>query len=73
MIRIFRVFGFLGILTIVGLMLAPYAVGTPQFAKKESKSCTYCHTGMGKPDLNEAGKYYKEHNNSLEGYVDRKR
>ena len=71
-VKMIRILGFLGILTIVGMMLAPYAVGTPEFAKKESKSCTFCHTAVGKPDLNDAGKYYKDHNNSLEGYQPRK-
>ena len=68
-----RLFRFLGILTTVGLMIAPFAMSTPEFAKKESRSCTYCHTAVGKPDLNDAGKYYKEHNLSLEGWDDKKK
>jgi hypothetical protein len=51
----------------VALLLSPFAVGTPEMAKKESKQCVYCHTAIGKPDLNDAGKYYKEHG-TLEGY-----
>ena len=39
-----------------------------EFGKKESKACTYCHVKTGSKELNEAGKYYKEHGNSLEGY-----
>jgi hypothetical protein len=70
MLRIFR---FLGILTAVTLVIAPFAMSTPEFAKKESKSCTYCHTAVGKPDLNDAGRYYKEHNLSLEGWNDKKK
>jgi hypothetical protein len=67
-----RIFGFLGILTIAAMMFAPYAIGTPEMAKKESKSCTFCHTGVGKPELNDAGKYYRDHNNSLEGFTPKK-
>jgi hypothetical protein len=55
----------------VALLLSPFAVGTPEMAKKESKQCVYCHTAIGKPDLNEAGKYYKEHG-TLEGFREKK-
>lgn len=40
----------------------------PEYAKKEKKTCTFCHVKMGSKELNDAGKYYKEHGNSLEGY-----
>jgi hypothetical protein len=39
----------------------------PEYAKKESKSCTFCHVKAGSKDLNDAGKFYKEHK-SLDGY-----
>jgi hypothetical protein len=53
------------------LLFVPLAVGTPEFTKKENKACIYCHTAVGKPDLNDAGKYYKMHR-TLEGYVEKK-
>jgi hypothetical protein len=56
------------ILTIAALLQA-----TPEYSKKENVGCEFCHTGVGKADLNEAGKYYKEHNHSLKGYVPKKR
>jgi hypothetical protein len=40
----------------------------PEYAKKEKKGCTFCHVKMGSKELNDAGKYYKEHKHSLEGY-----
>ncbi len=40
----------------------------PEYAKKEGKTCVYCHVKAGSKDLNDAGKYYKEHNHSLVGY-----
>jgi len=41
----------------------------PEYSKKEKKGCTFCHVTMGKPELNDAGKYYKDHDHSLEGYA----
>ena len=42
------------------------------YADKEGKKCVYCHTKAGSKALNEAGKYYKEHKLSLEGFVEKK-
>ncbi len=41
----------------------------PEYATKEVKSCAFCHVTEGKPDLNDAGKYYAAHDHSLEGYA----
>jgi len=48
--------------------LLTLATAKPEYAKKEGKPCTFCHVKMGSKDLNDAGKYYKDHNHSLEGY-----
>jgi len=50
------------------LIFSTVSSAKPEYSKKEKKKCTYCHTAMGKKDLNAAGKYYKEHNHSFEGY-----
>ncbi len=44
--------------------------GKPEFTKKEKKACVFCHVdAKAKPkELTGAGKYYKENNNSLEGF-----
>jgi len=63
----------LAILTGVTLLFAPFAVSTPEYSKKEQRQCTFCHTAMGKPDLNEAGKYYKDHDHSLRGFEENKK
>ena len=55
----------------VSLLFLPFAFATPEYTKKENKACTFCHPAVGKPDLNEAGKYYKEHH-TLEGYKEKK-
>ena len=48
--------------------LMTVATAKPEYSKKEGKKCVFCHTKMGSKELNEAGKYYQEHNHSLEGY-----
>ena len=63
----------LTILGLVALLVSPLAKATPEYSKKEKKQCIYCHTAMGKPDLNEAGKYYKDHDHSLVGYEEKKK
>ncbi len=53
---------------VTSVALLPLAMAKPEYAKKEGKVCTFCHVKMGSKELNDAGKYYKEHNHSLEGY-----
>ena len=48
--------------------LLTLAIAKPEYTKKEGKACTFCHVKAGSKDLNDAGKYYKDHNHSLEGY-----
>ena len=48
--------------------LLTLATAKPEYSKKEGKNCAFCHVKMGSKELNDAGKYYKEHNHSLEGY-----
>ncbi len=59
---------------ILGLVIlaAPFGIGTPEISKKEEKQCAACHTSFGKPDLNDAGKYYKV-NRTLKGYEEKKK
>ena len=51
-----------------GLLFNPTkSAAVPEFARKTKKECSFCHP----PDswnLTEAGKYYREHKHSLEGY-----
>jgi len=48
--------------------LLTLATGKAEYSKKEQKACTFCHVKAGSKDLNDAGRYYQEHNHSLEGY-----
>ena len=50
------------------LVVASLGMGTAQFSKKEGKTCTFCHPAGKFKELSDAGKYYKEHKHSLEGY-----
>lgn len=59
------------IICTVSVLFLPFALATPEYSKKENKPCAFCHPAVGKPDLNDAGKYYKEHH-TLEGYKPRK-
>jgi hypothetical protein len=56
------------LLTVALLIAVALGTGTQAYSKKEGKACTFCHPPGKFKELNEAGKYYKEHNHSLEGY-----
>jgi hypothetical protein len=43
-------------------------MGKAEYAKKEGKACTFCHPPGKSKELTDAGKYYKDHDHSLEGY-----
>jgi hypothetical protein len=63
-----RLFKILFAVSILSGALLSVATAKPEYAKKEGKTCTYCHVKMGSKELNDAGKYYKEHDHSLKGY-----
>ena len=63
--RITRLFALLGL---VGLVAVSIGMGKAEYAKKEGKACTFCHPSGKFKELTDAGKYYKEHDHSLEGY-----
>jgi hypothetical protein len=46
--------------------------GTMDYAKKEKKGCVYCHVGVKDKELNDTGKYYKDHEHSFKGYEPKK-
>jgi len=64
----------LGLLVILafGVALAPLSHAKPEYAKKEGKKCVDCHEKGNPKTLNDMGKYYKDHNHSLEGYKEAK-
>lgn len=52
-----------------GLFVTTTSFGKAAYTKKEKKGCTFCHVSATSKDLNAAGKYYKDHNYSLQGYT----
>jgi len=54
------------------LVSSTLSYAKPEYTKKEKKGCTYCHVTAKSKELNDAGKYYKEHDHSLEGYQPKK-
>ena len=50
------------------LVVVSFGLSKQEYSKKEGKTCTFCHPAGKFKELTEAGKYYKEHNSSLEGY-----
>lgn len=57
-----------GAVVAFGLVLTSLpSYGTVALSKKEGGAkCVVCHTAAGKKDLNDTGKCYKEHSNSME-------
>jgi len=46
----------------------PPASAKPEYTRRTSKDCAFCHQPPGY-NLNDAGKYYADHNHSLKGYA----
>jgi len=44
------------------------AAAKPEYTRRTSKDCSYCHQPPGY-NLNDAGRYYADHQHSLKGYV----
>ena len=62
----------LPVLVLLGtsVLITSTSYAKPEFTKATKKACTFCHVdSKAKPkELTAAGKYYKEHNKSLDGY-----
>ena len=56
------------VLFTMGTLMTFTASATKEDAAKTKKACTYCHEKGNPKTLTDAGKYYKEHDKSLEGY-----
>jgi hypothetical protein len=63
--KVFRTFSLLAIAIFIAVSLG---TSKAEYSKKEGKTCTVCHPGGKVKELTDAGKYYKDHNHSLEGY-----
>jgi len=56
------------LLSLAAFIAVSMGMGKAEYSKKESKPCTFCHPPGKFKELTDAGKYYKDHNHSLEGY-----
>jgi hypothetical protein len=52
------------------LVSSTLSYGKPEYVKTTKKACAFCHVdSKAKPkELTEAGKYFRDHNKSLDGY-----
>ena len=66
--RLFEILVVAGAFGCAFFFSAATGVAKPEYARKTKKECSFCHP----PDswnLNDAGKYYRDHKYSLEGYA----
>ena len=63
-----RIIGLLALVMLAGFIAVSIGMSKAEYSKKEGKACTFCHPAGKFKELTDAGKYYKEHNHSLEGY-----
>ncbi len=52
---------------VVALLWPAAAFAKPEYTRKTTKGCAFCHQPPGY-NLTDAGKYYAEHGYSLKGY-----
>jgi hypothetical protein len=57
----------LGVLVLGLFFFAANSPAKPDYTRRTKKDCEFCHPPNSRL-LNDAGKYYQEHNNSLAGY-----
>ena len=57
-----------GIAVALVVLSASTASAKPEYTRKTTKGCPFCHQPPGY-NLNDAGKYYADHGHSLKGYA----
>jgi len=63
-----KIIRLLFLLTLAAFIAVSMGMSKVEYSKKEGKPCAFCHPPGKFKELTDAGKYYKEHNHSLEGY-----
>ncbi len=56
-----------GILAVGWFFSGTVSSAKPDYTRRTKKECEFCHPPDSR-ELNEAGKYYRDHNYSLEGF-----
>jgi hypothetical protein len=62
-----RLIGPIGIIIAGCFFFVTVGSAKPDYTRRTNKDCEFCHPPKSR-ELNEAGKYYQEHKNSLVGY-----
>jgi hypothetical protein len=56
------------VILLAGLFLSStQSLAKPDYTRRTNKPCEFCHPPNSR-ELNDAGKYYRDHNHSLQGY-----
>jgi len=56
-----------GLVLAASVFDAKVSVAKPEYSRRTKKECGYCHP-KDSWDVNEAGKYFRDHQHSLEGF-----
>ncbi len=65
---LFRLIPSIAILAIALIFCTTSGSAKPEYTRRTKKDCEFCHPPNSR-DLNDAGKYYQDHHDSLQGYV----
>jgi hypothetical protein len=65
--RTLKIFLLTALVAAFGFLYADPASAKPEYTRKTTKACAFCHQPPGY-NLNDAGKYYADHGYSLKGY-----
>lgn len=57
-----------GVFSAVFLFAPSPGTAKPEYSRRTQKECTFCHP-RDSWNLNEAGKYFRDHHYSLQGYT----
>ncbi len=66
--RLVKILAVAGIFSGAFFFSGGIGVAKPEYSRRTKKECSFCHP-TGSWNLNDAGKYYRDHKYSLEGYV----
>lgn len=66
--RCFEIVVLAGFFTAAFYFTAATGAAKPDYARRTGKECSFCHPADSW-NLNEAGKYYRDHHYSLQGYT----
>ena len=67
MLRFVKIIVPAGIVTTAILLSTATTWAKPEYARRTNKECAFCHPSDSWK-LNDAGKYYRDHKYSLDGY-----